>query len=160
MKIIFLNIDGVLATEGDSWIPPHELYAYPFNPTCVRVFNEILKTTNAEIVLSSDWRLMYNQDLEMLGDLFKYNGVIRKPIDVTPKFGKHGVSGTKDYIKQFIINRENEIEYYINKFKNKISKYVILDDADLKIYPDNFIKCNVNEGLKQLGLKEKIISIL
>ncbi len=55
-NIILLDIDGVLATEESAHQPNHELFAYPFDKECVIVFNEVLKETDAEIVLSSDWR--------------------------------------------------------------------------------------------------------
>jgi hypothetical protein len=145
MKLIILDIDGVLATEEDSFKPNHDLYAYPFDAKCVQIFNEILEITNAQIVLSSDWRLMYNNDLEMLDELFKFNGIIRSPIDVTPNLGR---------------NRDEEIKNYFNKNSNRIKQFVILDDSDLRIYPDNFVRCYINEGLKQLGIKERILSIL
>ena len=158
MKLSFLDIDRVLATEYGSWNPPHELYAYPFNPKCVRILNEILETTNAEIVLSSDWRLRY--DLKLLDELFKYNGLIRSPIDITPIIGRVKEKETKDYLRQFNKNREKEIHRYIQQNSNKINRFVILDDADLKIYPNQFVKCNISEGLIQAGIKEQVISIL
>ncbi len=145
MNIIILDIDGVLATEQDSYKPNHDLYAYPFDAQCVQIFNEILAITNAQIVLSSDWRLMYNNDLDMLDELFKFNGVMRSPIDVTPNLGR---------------NREGEIKFYIENNSTKFKKFVILDDTPIKNYPNNFVQCNINKGLKEAGIKERIISIL
>ncbi len=141
MNIIILDIDGVIATEECSQKPNHELFAYPFDKDCVAIFNEILLKTNAEIVLSSDWRLMYNNDIILLDELFKHNGVIKSPRDVTPNFGR---------------NREKEIASYLEKNIDKINKFVILDDADLKIFPNNFVRCNIIEGIKGLGIKEKV----
>lgn len=57
-------------------------------------------------------------------------------------------------------NREKEITAYIERNFSEIDKFVILDEADLKIYSDNSVKCNINEGLKEEGIKEKIIAIL
>lgn len=141
MRYIFLDIDGVLATEECSFKPEHELYAYPFNKDCVRIFNEILLETDAQIILSSDWRLMFH-DLETLDLVFKHNGIIKSPVDITPNLS----------------NRSLEIETYIKE--NNIKSFVILDDMDLKVFPDKFIRCNINEGIKEAGIKEKIIDIL
>lgn len=141
MQYIFLDIDGVLATDECSYKPEHELYAYPFDKECVRLFNEILLETDAQIILSSDWRLMYHE-LETLDLLFKHNGIIKSPIDVTPNLS----------------NRSLEIETYIRE--KQIKSFVILDDMDLKVFPDRFIRCNINEGIKEAGVKEKIIAIL
>ncbi len=141
MIIIFLDIDGVLATEECSYKPNHELYAYPFHKDCVNIFNEILLETGAEIILTSDWRLMF-QDLEALDLLFKHNGIIKSPIGVTGDLS----------------SRAKEIEAYI--ITHKIDSFVIIDDMNLKIFPDRFVKCDMNEGIKEVGIKEKIKAIL
>ena len=94
MKIIFLDIDGVLATNKEFGMnrtkfqtkhpEAKELHIpYPFNPECVKIFNEILDETNAIIVLSSDWRLHW--DLDGLDRIFKFNGVKKSPIALTNK---------------------------------------------------------------------------
>lgn len=141
MNIIILDIDGVLATDECSHKENHDLFAYPFDKECVSIFNELLLKTNAEIVLSSDWRLMYNNDLEMLDGLFKHNGVIKSPKDVTSNYGR---------------DREKEIVSYLEKNVDNINKFAILDDTDLKIFPSNFVRCNINEGIKEKGIKERI----
>ncbi len=141
MNFIFLDIDGVLATDECSYKPNHELYAYPFHKDCVNIFNEILLETNAEIILTSDWRLMF-QDLETLDLLFKHNGIIKSPIGVTGDLS----------------SRAKEIEAYIEV--NEVSSFVIIDDMDLKIFPDRFVRCNMEEGIKQVGIKEKIKAVL
>jgi hypothetical protein len=112
MKVIFLDIDGVLATNKEfatnrtkfreKYLWAKELRVpYGWNKGCVEVFNEILDATNSEIVISSDWR--FHWDLDELDKIFKVNGVKKSPI-----FGR-----TKD-----------------------------------------------SEGLKQTGLKDKIIKLL
>ena len=144
MKIIFLDIDGVLATDESSKLLWHEEFLYPFDATCVSIFNRILDKTSAEIVLSSDWRIPF-QDLNLLDRLFKHNGINRSPIAVTADFGK---------------NRSKEISSYIQKHSSKITSILILDDMDLKIRPKNFIKCSIEYGLNQPGIEEKAIAIL
>jgi hypothetical protein len=56
IKIIFLDIDGVIATsdylKGGKWA---------LNPRCQMLLGEILEKTGAKIVLSSSWR---KDDLE------------------------------------------------------------------------------------------------
>ena len=145
MKVIFLDIDGVLATEESSKQPNHEIFSYRFDSNCVSIFNQILAETNAEIILSSDWRLMYNNDLEVLDELFKHNGILKSPIDVTPNLGR---------------NREKEIAFYLESALYEITDFVILDDTAINGFPKNFVRCNINEGLKQNGIKEKIVSVL
>ena len=144
MKIIFLDIDGVIATEESSTMKWHDEYSYPFDTTCVSILNKILKKTSAEIVLTSDWRIAFNYDLEALNRLFIHNKIIKSPIGVTSDLS----------------SRNKEISEYIYKYSNKISSFLILDDMDLKIHPLRFIRTNLNEGLKQKGIEEKAIEIL
>ena len=73
---------------------------------------------------------------------------------------RHKEKETTDYLHHFNQNREKEIHQYIQQNTNKINRFVILDDADLKIYPNNFVKCNISKGLIQAGIKEQVISIL
>lgn len=143
MKIIFLDIDGVLATEESSTMPWHEEFTYPFDATCVSILNRILEETSAEIVLTSDWRITFN-DLDLLDRLFKHNGIIKSPIDVTADFW----------------SRSKEILSYIELHSSKITSFLILDDMDLKIHPLCFIRCNINDGLNEEGIEEKAIAIL
>ena len=90
--IIFLDIDGVLATNlqffmnrAKFWRKNPEMeeldVPYPWDKGAVDIFNEILDETGAEIVLSSDWRLYFS--LSNLETIFKFNGVNKSPIGVT-----------------------------------------------------------------------------
>jgi hypothetical protein len=86
-----------------------------------------------------------------LDKIFKFNGVVKSPMDVTGQRGLHN-------------NLEVNRSYRINAFieENNIKEYVIIDDMDLSFYVDplRFIRTNEREGLKQLGAKRKILEIL
>ena len=162
MAIIFLDIDGVLATNIQFQMNKerfHEKHAwadelrvpYPFDPECVKILNEIIETTDAEIVLSSDWKLHWN--ILELHEIFKSNGVIKSPrtttLDLTnPNYGLEE-------------ERAYQIDTFIKRFKPK--QYVIIDD--LLVGPnmessdaqDRYVQTKSSEGLKQTGVKEKII---
>ncbi len=83
MKILFLDIDGVLLpqfkNDGHFLYDDQMLERFPKN--CINALNHILTETNCEIVISSDWRRYFN--LSKLIDIFKINGIIKSPIDVT-----------------------------------------------------------------------------
>jgi hypothetical protein len=165
MSIIFLDIDGVLAThkqymmnrkkfQDKNDIAKELNIAYPFDPKCVKIFNEILDSTGADIVLSSDWREYFS-----LGDLdtiFKFNGVNKSPVDVT-------ISELASFGNQ-TMNRAFQIGEYVTR--NNITNYVVIDDLNVGKYmvitnEDNkFVLTNDFEGIKQLGIKNKIINIL
>ena len=103
MKIIFLDNDGVICLSNNwgerakKWAnfkrdnPEVEFENRPvicrfddFDDKAVKVLNEILEETGAEIVVSSDWRLHAN--LEELGEYYESQGIIKKPIAVTDIF--------------------------------------------------------------------------
>lgn len=164
-KVIFLDIDGVLATHKEFWVCRPKYYKkypeaeelkipYPFNTGCVKVFNEILEKTEAEIVLSSDWRTHWT--LDELDKIFKFNKVIKSPINVTNR----EVASMSNLER----NRAYQIGAFISD--HKITNWVAIDDLDMKSYmsitgdDDKMFVTRDNEGLKQTGLKEKIIKKL
>jgi hypothetical protein len=78
MKVIFLDIDGVLATNKEfatnrTKFREKHLWAkelrvpYGWNKGCVDVFNEILDATNSEIVISSVPEKTLNAKLTVKG---------------------------------------------------------------------------------------------
>ena len=164
-KIIFLDIDGVLATDKEfmrnrtKFWEKHPAMAelkvpYPWNEGAVKVFNEILEATDAEIVLTSDWRLHWN--LDELKGIFTWNGVKKCPIAVTGDV----FIGTGN----LEMARAGEIGDYIKEFN--IRNYVVIDDLNIGKYmkitedDDKFFITRSGQGIKQTGLKDKIISKL
>ena len=172
-KYIFLDIDGVIATEKEFWtnkrnfMKKHEWAAelsvpYPFNAKAVKVFNEILEATGAEIIISSDWKLHWT--LEQLDVIFKANGVIKSPIDQTPT--------VQMFTSMLEKIRLAEIEQYLreHKFIDEtadvvLENWVIIDDLNFRGWmpesmQDRFFLTSSGEGIKRCGLKEKIIKKL
>lgn len=171
MKIIFLDIDGVLATANDFGVgkDKNEWDAYRFDAKCVKVLNEILEETDAEIILSSDWKKSYTL-LEMRG-IFAHNGVIKGPIGVTPNsqyYADGFLEGGRGYeIKQWI--QLNCKGMPVGDFNRGDFTWVAIDDLKLDDNGQddffekglNFVECpRVREGIKQSGIKEKILKIL
>jgi hypothetical protein len=116
VKIIFLDIDGVLATNKEFIMNRTKFQTkhpeakeiripYPFNPGCVKIFNEILDETNAIIVLSSDWRFYW--DLNDLDKIFKFNGVKKSPVAITSKMKRKMSSELED-------DRSFQIKTYVD----------------------------------------------
>ncbi len=161
--IIFLDIDGVLATHKQYMMNHTRFHynyewaselgvPYPYDEKCVKVFNEILEKTDADIVLSSDWRLRWN--LKQLDKIFKSNNIIKSPIDVTEHFPYSGL--------QLERWRAGEIDSYINK--HDIKNWVIVDDLNMKpFFPNDVTRVFVttdSEGIKKSSIKDKIIKKL
>jgi hypothetical protein len=159
--IVFLDIDGVMCCTNEFYQSVKNFWEkydfardigmqYRFNPGCVKILNQILEITDADIVLTSDWREHY--DLQTLDNIFKFNKVIKSPIDVTDVYSK-----TLQELEKF---RGSEINDYI--YKKNITNYVIIDDLDLSPYvsKDKFIRTIFREGIKQSNIKQKILKIL
>lgn len=79
MKIIFLDIDGVLnAMSVPRLRQPGDDYSPHILPDCVRAFNKIIKATDAKIVISSTWRgWFHNGHMDHFGfqRLLKTHGI-------------------------------------------------------------------------------------
>jgi len=128
---IFLDIDGVLAPNKMTKAPKSLWFndtTYPFDPKCVKIFNRILEKTQAQIILSSDWRRVF--EIEVLDEIFKFNKVVRGPIEITP----------------VLFNRDLEIRgIVVNK---RLSNFVIIDDSRLAGYKERFIRTDSDIGLQ------------
>ena len=157
---------AVYYTNQDQSHVPIEVRFDDFNKVdAVRVLNEILLESDADIVVSSDWRL--HCTLEEMQDFYKQMGVIKVPIGMTELYSHTDDFGKKGYNLEE--QRSIEIEKYIEL--HKPDKWVVLDDMDLsEKFGDisgnkitglkNFVKCKPSEGLKKLGMKKKIMIFL
>jgi hypothetical protein len=185
MKVIFLDNDGVVCLSSEwggrskkklkylkEFPGVEDLPAYikmdNFNSKAVKILNSILEQTGAEIVVSSDWKLYCT--LDELKEMFTKYGVIKQPIDTTPNI-------PLKYDKQYYTKGELA-EYRVMEIKNwmkehpEVTQWVAIDDLDLgeKFGPisgnsngglTNFVLTpRSHEGIKQCGIKEKIIKFL
>ena len=145
MKVVFLDIDGVLnnvasAAEGIDILPEK-----------VILVRRLCQVTGASIVLSSSWRILF--DIEFLRDLLYHTGLRQrwagdKPvsvIDVTPRLD----SGPRGL----------EIQKWLSE--HQVTDYVIIDDDSdmLEIQMVNFIKTDNNIGLSSRDV-DRAIQIL
>jgi hypothetical protein len=151
-KIIILDLDGVIATE-ECWQKTEKKFGkniYRWNDNCVKVLNEILNETDADIILSSDWRKHF--DLKTLDEIFKWNNVVKSPVDVTDEIKRSFSSDIEE-------DRIQQIGRFLEK--NQINFWVCVDDLDLNsdIVP-NFVQVDQELGISQEGIKEKLLSYL
>ena len=138
MKLLFLDIDGVMTTD-EGTINNQKLYS--FSSSCVEALNKILSTNNVRIILTSSWRTVF--DVEKQCRIFKENGVKQLPMGQTKDLGyKH---------------RNLEIKSYIEN--RKVESFVILDDMYLEGFDDNFVLIDLRKGLSEENV-EKINEIL
>ena len=129
MKVIFLDVDGVLNEENwmlnnTPWIDENKL----------KLLSSLCKKTKAKIVLSTNWRDIWFEPMFMNS---KGNGInlahklFKKykldVIGVTPSLGM----------------RESEILTYLSD--NDFDSYVVFDDNKLNL--PHFIQTNKSKGL-------------
>ncbi len=137
MKVIFLDIDGVLNGYNEWTYRLIDIYNFLNIPIrkhikifevkekYVKRLSKIVRSTGAKIVMSSSWRYGYwntpyeekYRDQKILHDLLnKYNLDV---IDITPR-SKSG-------------KREDEINQWLNETELNIDKFVILDDESFDL---------------------------
>jgi len=201
MKVIFLDNDGVicLANNWGSRLKkqkkwggmrlsmsnrgiPLEYRFDNFDQKAVKVLNEILEETDAEIVVSSDWRL--HATLEELGDYYESQGIIKRPFGVTEVFhfsnwrDEGFIPDHDDFVWSRSEYREQERHFEIMRYLGNfpsITHWVAIDDLHMGIHVDastygpfdrewgleNFVWTPRDwEGIKQSGKKEKILKFL
>tara|TARA_Y100000310_G_C20670251_1_gene809876 strand:- start:1826 stop:2356 length:531 start_codon:yes stop_codon:yes gene_type:complete len=172
LKVLFLDIDGVICLLGEygsrikrrkkagvaldapAGSLPLELRYDSFNNKAVKVLNQIIEGSGCEIVVSSDWRLY--SSLEEMGELYESRGIIKKPIAFT--------SIVNEGRRQWERARISEILLYLEEHP-EITKWVAVDDMELEIGKNvadtwNFVRTNEVEGIKQSGIKDKILGYL
>jgi len=126
MKVIFLDIDGVLLNFNDSY----NCLRGQFSPECVKEFNKLIERTDAQIVFSSAWRL--DRTIPEIQQLLEENGVKGKVSGKTPEEPPRLTQRA---------SRGNEIKMWLTE--NKVDNFVILDDDvfDIEIhFPDNTVR--------------------
>ena len=201
MKVIFLDNDGVICL-ANNWGSRHKKqkkwggmklsmrgreipleYRFDnFDQKAVKVLNEILEETGAEIIVSSDWRL--HATLEELGDYYESQGIIKRPIGVTEIFhftnwrDEGFVPDHGDFPWSRTEDKEQERYFEIARWLGKnpsVTHWVAIDDLHMGIHVEassygpfdrewgleNFVWTPRDwEGIKQSGKKEKILAFL
>ena len=162
MKVLFLDIDGVL--NSDNWFG-YRLYCIKNNmynrvlnfidtndentehkltmidDRAIANLNRIVEETGCKVVLSSSWRSSGESENVFTQYILKLKGFKYELYDVTPRL----------WDKEFGTQRGEEIQLWMNKEseKHEIESYVILDD-DSDMLPEqmnNFIHVDSNIGL-------------
>ena len=192
MKIKFLDHDGVIciSTEwGGRFKKQREagrklsqsVDSLPvlarfdnFNKKAIVTLNEILEETDAEIVVSSDWKRWAS--VEEMGEYYESQGIKKKPIGFTKKVMDCEVPENFVWSPRWELEQERSLEIlqYL-KDNPQITHWVAVDDLNMGIPQDhetwgememdwglsNFVHTpRVREGIKQSNIKEQILKFL
>ena len=189
MKVIFLDHDGVICLSSEwggrhkkqnKWKGrklsmttlemPIEYRFDNFNQKAIKTLNEILEETGAEIVVSSDWKRWAN--VEEMGEYYESKGIIKKPIALTTNLGQCNLYNNMTWIWSprwdLEMTRVIEIKQFLHDHP-EVTHWVAVDDLDMgkngedwKDWGlDNFVLTpSSNEGIKQMGIKDKILKFL
>ena len=140
MKVIFLDVDGVL--NNSNWairMYDEGVHVYAENlldEHAVRLLKQLIDATDAKIVVSSSWR-RDEYAMQCLSDQLKPMEIY----DVTP-------------LKSSI--RGEEITAWLKKRKD-VEAYVILDDdSDMGDHMDHLIQTTFQRGLQPEHIEEAI----
>ena len=191
MKVLVLDNDGVICLSNNwggrtkKWAKyrsanpdsskerkdaPVSVRFDDFDKKAVKILNEILEETGAEIVVSSDWKL--HATLEELCDYYESQGIIKRPIAVTTNLGQCTWYNDQVWVWSprwnLEMTRVIEITQYLHDHP-EVTHWVAVDDLnmgkngeDWKNWGiDNFVLTpKSSEGIKQLSIKEKILKFL
>jgi hypothetical protein len=198
MKVIFLDHDGVICLSN-NWGGrskkqkeygrkmsqsvdelPVEVRFDNFDKKAIDTLNEILEETDAEIVVSSDWKRWAT--VKEMGEYYESQGIKKKPIDFTPFFRDLQAAGKIPGYDDFVWNRTDQLEQERHfeilewlKEHPEVTHWVAIDDLNMGIpvstnhYGDfdrewgltNFVWTpQESEGIKQSDKKEKILELL
>lgn len=138
MKIIFLDIDGVLNVMCQDF----DKYGQLFHQNLVDNLEYIIKKTDAKIVISSTWRY---SGLITMKNMWKDRNLPGEVIDITIdpwNLIKKGIFGLKYYDD---VDRGYEIQDWLDN--NNVENYVIIDDDTdmLESQINNFVQTSGNK---------------
>ncbi|MGL5436849.1 MAG: HAD domain-containing protein [Lachnospiraceae bacterium] len=152
MKIIFLDVDGVL-NYIDCENSTEDLYFV--EDRCMQLLKQLIERTGAKIVLSSTWRLGWfdiekgiksyeADDFSMLCQEFDKYGLTfmsKTPI-ITRSYGFRG-----NEIKEWLVNWRGEV----------IESFVILDDgSDMNPFAHKLVQTSMIKGLEQKHIDQAV----
>lgn len=138
MKIVFLDFDGVLNRLSDFAFDSSESV---FRRDAIARLNDIVKESNAKVVISSSWRVTHS--LAELRTLLVKMGFQGEIIGATPIHSHEQAHGLPD----IGLIRCREIQAWIDNHTEPLTSFVVLDDLELNLLAAYQIKTDMEEGL-------------
>ena len=169
MKVIFLDVDGVLNSQATLNVDES------LEDSLILRLKKIVDATGAKLILSSSWREFYPAVRKLMNKLDKYDMHLSGMTGhgVSKEFvAEKGFIPTKRYVyvdynyetglrEEAVYDRGAEIAWWLDKHTG-VDSFVILDDDTYDImpyYPDNLVNTSYKTGLTDADV-EKSIKIL
>lgn len=140
MRCLFLDFDGVLNNrkfllESEEEDPDREL-----DPKAMRLVNDLISRSGAEVVVSSSWRMgKAIPTLQRILDNAGFNGRV---LDATPEIDVLP-DGTRAI-------RGNEIQHWLTTTDHEVESFVILDDdSDMGDLMPYLVQTSFDTGITQ-----------
>lgn len=161
MKVLFLDIDGVLNVIGQGYDEFGQCFHKHFEDN----LRFVIEQTGAKIVISSTWRM---RGLNEMQRMWKHRNLAGEVIDITPTEVDVVERGTCEFYD--LVDRGFEIQQWLDDHP-EVENYCILDDDNdmLPSQLDNFVRTAGNQdhpdcvdigyGLTRI-CSEKVIKIL
>lgn len=131
-RLVFLDFDGVLNHYSAVIIALAEGRSLAIDRACVARLNRLVAAAEAEVVISSTWRLHHS--LAELRDILEKHGFRGRVVDVTPVYEGEP--------------RGHEIEAWLEQYAPR-ARFVILDDnADMASLSPRLIQTSLDKGLQ------------
>jgi hypothetical protein len=167
VKVIFLDVDGVLNSETlyhtqDRQLHGHSYYWNKLDPKAVARLQRIVEATGASIVVSSSWRII-DADYEALLSLLPEFGCTAPILGRTCRYG-HAIEvlGAHDGRKPDHggnVPRGWEIETWLLENPGATSFCILDDDGDMDFLQDHLVQTSWKTGLLDEHV-EKAINLL
>lgn len=140
MKIIFLDMDGVLCTPRASIASDDTGIMSYLDPIACLLLKKLIKKTGAKLVISSTWRKFH--------DLNGFQAILSANC---PSLGTHIIYNEDDWrTDNDGPQRGDEISRWIEKRStsdNPVEKFIILDDdSDMGNLMPYLVKCDCYDG--------------
>lgn len=178
MRILFLDIDGVLNTRESAALPRVHVpglrglfgngHGYPaLDPKTIAPLNLITDTIDANIVVSSTWRMGTEIDFQDLKLYLQFNGVKATVLGRTSTRGtvrlkrKCAECWTIGFAHKMSCRRSGYRGYEIEEWvvdNGRTSNDIVIvdDDSDMEPYMHRFVKTKFEDGLTFEKAKEAI----
>jgi hypothetical protein len=155
MKIIFLDIDGVLNSESEDY----EGKLWRLSEPAISRVNTIAERTGARIVLTSDWRRYHG--LQRCGEVLRAHGLDANIVDATPNLESPRTVHEEDFepTAYFERLRRSEIDAWMQL--HDVHAFVVIDDLAVfaREHP-NMILTDATTGLTEDDAARSIAVLL